>query len=165
MKKSVRVIALLLAMVLMTGCTLFPAKDSTKSISSNGLTMNIPSDYKDVSSDPSTAGYTFAYGNSKSLVVGLREEKSLFESYGYYLTLEEYGELVIEGNGIFASLNKENGIITFTFTRLVDGVNYKYLAGVYENNDCFWLIQFGCEMSNFSSMESEFMEYLVSVRP
>lgn len=165
MKKSVRIIALLLAMVLMTGCTLFPAKDSTKSITSNGLTMNIPSDYKDISSEPVTAGYTFAYGNSKSLVMGLREEKALFESYGYYLSLEEYAELVIEGNGILASVNKENGIITFSFTSIVDGEYYEYLAGVFEDNDYFWLIQFGCKKGDFSSMESEFMECLVSVRP
>ena len=42
MKNTVRMIALVLAMVLMTGCTLLPSKDSTKSYTCRDLTMDVP---------------------------------------------------------------------------------------------------------------------------
>ena len=157
-KKLLRVTAMLLVMALL----LCACGTKDKNFSSNGLTMQLPGNYKPLSSEDS-AGYTFAMGSNKSIIMGLKEEKSVFEAYGVSLTLEDYTDLVILNNGIDVTVTYDSGIPTFTFISNVDGTNFKYVAATFEGTDAFWLLQFACEESNFDSMYERFIQYLTTV--
>ena len=160
MKKDIiRISAMLLVMVMMLcACG---AKDQT--FSNNGLIMDLPGNYEPLTGDD-VAGFTFSMGSKKSVIMGLKEEKAMFESYGLNLTLDEYTDLVIEANGLNTTVKYEGGIPTFTFTNYVDGTYFKYLAATFEGKDAFWLIQFACEEGKFDDMYSSFIKYLSTVR-
>ena len=158
-KKLLQVTAMLLVMALL----LCSCGTKDKNFSSNGLTMKLPGSYKSLSKEDA-AGYTFGMGNDESIIMGLKEEKSVFvETYGVSPTLEGYTDLVILNNGIDVTVVYESGIPTFTFISNVDGINYKYIAATFEGKDAFWLLQFSCEESKFAEMYESFILYLTTV--
>ena len=113
MKKNIiRISAMLLVMVMM----LCACGSKDQSFSNNGLYMELPGSYRALSENE-MVGFTFGMGDKKSVVLGLKEEKSMFESYGLDLTLEEYADLVIEANSLSTTVKYEGGIPTFTFSK------------------------------------------------
>lgn len=160
MKKNiVRISAMLLVMAMM----LCACGSKDQSFSNNGLYMELPGSYRALSENE-MVGFTFGMGDKKSVVLGLKEEKSMFESYGLDLTLEEYADLVIEANSLSTTVKYEGGIPTFTFSKYIDGTYYKYLAATIEGADAFWLIQFACEEGKFDDMYNTFIKYLTTVK-
>ena len=160
MKRNLlRIISMiLLTSILLCGC----GGEKNQTITSNGLTMTIPASMKDITED---SGYTFAYASNKQPVIGLYEEKSIFLSYGLDLTLEEYCDLVIQGNSLDAAPTEVNGLLTFRFDSVVNGETYSYLAAVFENTDAFWLIQCSSKSADFDGYYENFLNYLGSVQP
>ena len=154
--KALLVFALIAAML--CGC----GKVTLKEFSFEEVTITLPSNLKDISTEVS--GFTFAVANTKVFVFGLREEFSLFESLGT-LTLEEYTDLVLSANGMEdKTATQRDGYYTFSFESEVEGDTFAYLAGTFQAEDAFWLIQCSCKADDFAKNESAFIQYLDSVK-
>lgn len=160
MKRNLlKIICLVLASaILLCGC----GGATEQTITSNGMSMTISGSMKDITKD---SGYTFAYASSNEAVIGLYEAKAEFEAYGLDPTLEEYCDLVIQGNGMETEATKNGDLLTFTFDSVVDGEDYSYLAAVYEGAEGFWLIQCGSKSADFDKHYNSFLTYLNSVQP
>lgn len=154
-------IALVFTLLLssLTGC-IFAAKEKT--FEKAGMTITLTSLFveKNVAS---SAAY---YESRSSIVSVIKEEFYLFEQLGYVienLTLDDYAELVIENNHLNASIEKRDGLVSFTFQKQANGKDFSYFAVVFKSSDAFWLFQFGCETKNFDTSLSQFIKWAKTV--
>ena len=151
----------LMACLMLTACG---GTTKTTEFSCDGLTMTVPADYRQMTGEEVQA-YTFALTNNKTILMGLREEKAIFRSFGMELTLDDYMQIIREANQQEMTVDTYNGQYMIKFESVVEGNRFKYLASVYESEDAFWLIQFGCPESDFEDFRGDFFEQLLSVKP
>ena len=163
MKKSISLIALMAALsLLLTGCGITQLLED-QTINYGDLTMTLPGYYQDYSQQEFAQNYSFVYGFNDVAIMGLREEITLFTSYGSDLTLEEYAQMVIDGNGLNCEVETVDGLITFSFTSENSGQTHAYLAAVYQSARAFWLIQIGCLENNYENNREKFINILKTV--
>ena len=163
MKKTVRIIALVLAMVLLTGCTLFPAKESTKSYSCRDLTMEISSKMKDVSGQEDFSGFTFALDSNDMAIFALNEtfaEYPVLEEY----TTKDYADLLIQLYGVNSTVQERSGkdYHYLVYTADTELGEFTYMAGIFRNSNGFWMIQVCTPTDKYD--QEEFFSYLDTVK-
>lgn len=142
MKKAIRILALLLAVVLLAGCSLINVKKPPVSFSCREMTMNVPYDAKDVSGQSDYSTYVFALASDDYLVLGIHE---LFADYP---KTEEYNTgTYAQMLNMFYGLNGKIGhqedkdyhyIVYTTDTDLGEST---CVAGVFRSKQGFWIIQ------------------------
>ena len=155
---------ILVCVILVVGCLCGCSKIDTltedQTLTFMDLSITLPGYFEDRLHSDYTAKDTFMYGVYEITVTGVREDKTLFDQVP---TLEEYGNLLISGNNLSATLQQEDGLTTFTFS-LMDGKNsFTHLAAIYEGTGAFWLVQFSCRTENFDDSRESFLTYLKSV--
>lgn len=103
----------------------------------------------------------FAFYESKAVIVfALREDAELFED----ITLEEYGKLVLEANNrTGAAMNKADDFIWFSYTDAPEDQEIYYMAGCYQSEEAFWIVNFATPVSNREKYEIIFMQWAESV--
>ena len=163
MKKSVRIFALVLAMVLLTGCTLLPSKDSTKSYSCRDLTMEVSSKMKDVSGQEGFTDFTFALDSNKMAIFGLNEtfaEYPVLEEY----TTEDYADLLIQLYGVNSTVQERSGkdYHYLVYTADTELGEFTYMAGIFKNSKGFWMIQVCAPTEDYN--QEEFFSCLDTVK-
>lgn len=163
MKTTIRVIALVLAMALLTGCTLLPSKDSTKSYSCRDLTMEIPSKMKDVSGQEEFSGFTFALDSNKLVIFGLNETFSDYPALEEYTT-KDYADLLIQVYGVNSTVQERSGkdYHYLVYTADTDLGEFTYMAGIFRNSNGFWMIQVCTPTEKYD--QEEFFSYLDTVK-
>ena len=163
MKTTIRVIALVLAMVLMTGCTLLPSKDSTKSYSCRDLTMEIPSKMKDVSGQEEFSGFTFALDSNKLVIFGLNETFAEYPVMEEYST-KDYADLLIQLYGVNSTVQERSGkdYHYLVYTADTELGEFTYMAGIFRNSNGFWMIQVCTPTEKYD--QEEFFSYLDTVK-
>lgn len=157
MKKIIRILALALVLVMLTGCG-----RGTKLFTCGDLTMLIPSGMKDVSGQSEFAGHTFALKSKELVIFGL-EERHLGDPLLEEYTLLSYTQEVIRGNGLSCvPLVRNNEDYTyFSYTCRFDDQDYRYLVAVYRTDESFWMIQLSCLVEQYE--EAACFRYLDSV--
>lgn len=156
--KKIRLIAI--AMLLVVAAVFSGCGETTKTYSGKGLSITMPAGLAE--EDASSLGYTYCLSARDYAVFALEESKEELASYGFEnLTVDEYFEIVKEGNGVDAELVKENGLNYFTYEDATG--SYFYLAAICENDASFWLCQFSCTPSDRSKYESKFKEWAASI--
>lgn len=131
-----------------------------KEFSAAGMTITLNTEFKEASYQ----GYTQCYETRTIAVFALKEEFTLMAGLEDY-TLEEYGALVLQSNGMdLSELEYENGVYYFDFTALGgDGNENYYFATLHKGNDAFWLIQFATPVTNQEKVQDDFFEWAASV--
>lgn len=111
----------------------------------------------------SVDGFDVCYSSGEAVVFALEEPFSMAEGLGEY-TLEEYAELVIEGNGLPSSVSvqTQDGLTFFEYTATNSGDTYAYLAVVYKTDDAFWLVQFSTLADQVEEYRPTFLEWAKS---
>ena len=127
------------------------------------LTIRLPADFIDLSDEAYAAGLAFLHGLDPLAVNGLREEKALFASYGLELDLERYAKLVVLSNNLTVQPEKKDGILTFSYEAVTDGVSYTYVVTLRETADAFWTVQAYCPTADYSDVKDEIWDILSSV--
>ena len=89
--------------------------------------------------------FNACFGTEDVAVLVLKEEFELMEGLKDY-SLEEYGELVIQANGLegIAELNETDGIMYYEYEAEIPDENevYYYYSTIFKSEDGFWNIQF-----------------------
>ena len=158
MKKVIRILSLALILVMLAGCD-----RGTKTFTCRDLTMTVPSSMKDVSDQSDFAAYTFTLDSSKLAVFALQER---YDAYPFLedCTLRDYAELVIQANDLNCRpIDRSSGeYLYFTYASENEGTVYRYLTGVYQSGEGFWVVQISAPITKYE--ETAFFEYLDSVK-
>ena len=123
------------------------------------LTIQIPSDYIELSDEEFAEGLTFIFGKDPIAVNGLREEKATFQAYGLNLDLQTYGNLLIKSNNVSVQLEEKDGILTFTYA----SGDYTYMVTLWETEEAFWTVQAYCPTADFNKVKGNMWQILSSV--
>ena len=153
MKKTVTVIALLLAALMLCGCSSEPKQYSYK-----GINITLPGNFKEDTAE----GYDYCLSQNDCIVLFLIESA---EALGVDESLNAHGyaEMVLVSNDLDTTLTDAGDHTYFEFTRTVEGDNISYLACCYRNGASFWLLQFACPESKYSDMRSDMLSWADSV--
>ena len=127
------------------------------------LTISLPEDFMDLSQEDYAAGLAFLQGLDPIAVNGLREEKALFASYGLDLDLQRYAKLVVVANNLSIQPEEKDGILTFSYEAISDGVSYTYVVTLWETDQAFWTVQAYCPTENYPKVQDRMWQILKSV--
>ena len=78
-----------------------------------------------------------------------------------HMTIEEYGEAILEASDIDADIEMIDGLYCFEYEALsLDRTTkYNYFVVLYKSKQAFWVVQFGSVFWNASAMRSEFIKW------
>ena len=147
---------LLILSLLLVGCG---AKETTAPHAYEDLTIRIPTDYIDLTGEEFAAGLSFVFGRDPIAINGLREEKTAFEAYGLKLDLETYGNLLLKSNQIAGTLEKKDGIYTFSY----EASDMTYVVTLHETETAFWTVQAYCPTADYNKVKFDIWNILKSV--
>lgn len=159
MNRTSKLLALVLALLLLVGCTL-----PDKTVSCEDLTISLPGHFVDLSDQDVAQSMTFLYGFGTVAVMGLREARSELEANYPNITLEQYAKSIIAVSRLDCVLTQRDGLYTFTYTAAADSLSFTYLSAVYEGTDAFWVVQAYCLTEEFPKNEASLWQYLLSVK-
>ena len=140
-----------------------PAEPVAKEFAAAGLHLTLT----DAFAEKPHAAYTLYAESEDLLVLGLKEEYSLFENtdFSAQTSLKQYAELVWVANQLEGELpladDGEN--LWFDYEKHVNGADYRYRAYVFKDNEGFWLLQFAARADEFDALTDTMREYAASV--
>ena len=135
--------------------------DKAKTFSSDDMSITLTGNFRSVEYQ----GFAACYESRSVAVFALKEPFSLL-SNATNISLTEYGQMVLESNGMSSeNLKSKDGLTFFTFEKEVgdSGEIYKYYSYVYKSDDAFWLIQFAVEAKNADNWEDRIEKWAGSV--
>ena len=121
-----------------------------------GMTITLTEEFREFDAENYTVGYT----TNKCAVFALEEAFSLFED-GESLTLRNYGQMILDNNGMNGTtkLVEENGLLYFEY----QVETYHYMACLYKADDAFWMVQFSCDVDNINAFKPIFAQWAKTV--
>lgn len=105
------------------------------------------------------------YGTEDVAVLVLRDDFEIMEGLEDY-TLEEYGELVLQTNGLYgiSELKTTENITYFEYESDIDGnETYYYFSTILKSNNAFWNIQFAVPTEEAEYYISQFIEWAKTI--
>lgn len=132
-----------------------------KVFSSNGMNVTLTDAFQKMD----MANYTVAYGSEEIAVFALKEAFSLADGSERY-TLKQYADLVLQSNGLDASVLETDGDLTcfqYEFTNSETNETYRYFTYMYKADDAFWLVQFATLTENAEKYTQQISEWAKSV--
>lgn len=154
------VCALVFALGILAGCSVSLKEYDTGA----GMTITLPGSFVQKDLD----GQTAYFESPTAVVTVLKETFDELQGVGLDLnsdsTVEEYGQIVIDGNGLEGSLDDKDGVKCFEYEQEVSGTDFSYLGTVTKGPDAFWLVQFACETKNYDKFQSDFIEWAKSMK-
>ena len=155
-KHFVLLLALVLCITLLSGCG---AKETTAPHTYEDLTIRLPIEFLDLSQASYAAEYDFMWGLDPVIVSGLRDEKARFETAGLDLSLEDYGTLILQSNGVSSSLYHTEELLHATYEKS----EYIYVVTFWETKNAFWTVQAYCPQEDYQQVIPQIQEILSSV--
>lgn len=111
-------------------------------------------------------GYNGVFASKEVAVFVLKEDFSLLENFEDY-TLQQYGELVIDNNGLTGSveLNEVEGICYFDYeyNNTEENTTYYYMSTLFKSDDAFWIIQFAVPAEDAEKYLPQLIEWAKTV--
>lgn len=139
-------------------------KENTKTYSSNGFTIDLPTDFY----EKSLASTTAYFESQTAIVTALKEEFSSLEvvNIGTNSTVDEYAKAVAQNNNITIDLKEisDTDYKYFTYEKSNAGKNFYYMGVVLKGDDSFWLVNFACEKSKKSEYHEKFINWAKTIK-
>lgn len=160
------VFMILILCLLLCGCT---SKDepSTEPVATEFIADGMHLTLTDAFSEKQHAAYTLYAESDNLLVLGLKEEYTLFENtdFSAQTAPEQYAALVWNANQLEGEvpLVDDGELLWFEYDKHVNGGDYRYRAYVYKDNDGFWLLQFAARANEFAGLTDLMSQYAASV--
>ena len=160
----VLVISLILGFFIGIGAAMLDSQPSIepKTFSVDGMQITLTEDF----SEEEFEGYTSCYGSPEVAVFVLEEEFTLMEGLED-LTVEEYGQLVLDNNGFDSSITLTDvdglTIFEYIYTNPETGDDWYYLCSLHKGPDAFWGVEFATLEENSDGYVESFLEWADSV--
>ena len=152
--------------LLLCGCAgeeELPAEPVAKEFDVSGLHLTLTEDF----SEKQHAAYTAYYESADLLVLGLKEEYTLFENtdFSKQTSPEQYAALVWSANQMDGEvpLVDDGELLWFEYDNHVNGADYRYRSYVLKADDGFWLLQFAARSDEFDALSETIRGYASSV--
>ena len=155
-RRTAFLLCLMTIICLLGGCS----SPAGKPIACKDLTLNLPGEFFDLSGESYAKEADFFYGLDKLIVMGMAEEKTLLKK----MTIEEYTDLVITGNGLTCIPRQLSNGYCFTYEAAVGEDTYIYTTAIFESGTRFWILQCYCPSEEYESKHDLIVEILESVR-
>jgi len=159
MKRLTGVLCLILMLSLLCGCG-----SITKTVTCMELSLEIPVEGIDLSSQDYAQELDLLYGVGNVAVVAVHEPKATLEGYIEGLSLEQYGELVIQMHELDSGLIQKDGLWTFSYEADNAGEMFTYITAVYESDVNFWTVQAYCPTAEYEQHRSAMWEIVSSAK-
>jgi len=138
------------------------SKHDPRTFYADGIQITLTEAFSEVDME----GFHVCYGSADQAVFVTREGFDTAEGM-VDLTVEEYGQMVLDSNGFDDSfeLMKIDGLTFFDYvTTNEDNKDWYYLTSIYKDIDAFWLVQFTClEEKADEEMINRFIRWADSV--
>lgn len=134
-------------------------KPAEKTFTKGDFTITLTEEFTQIEADNV---YT-SFETSSVFIWTLREDKQLFED-AEDLTLEQYGKLVMQSNGLDVPLSREHGRCFFEFTQQTQGQDVYYMAVCNEGEDAFWVTFFTTPVENKEVYQDSFIQWAKSIK-
>ena len=151
----------LLTAALSTGCA---GSEQKKTFTCGELSITLPANYKDLSQQDYATDFDFLFGLPTEAVLGFKQARTPLEANRPNLTAKDYAQLFIDAAELPCTITEADGLITFTYTATVDGMEVTYLCSALMSDVNFWLIQFYCPSTAYALHKEDFLRYLRSVK-
>ncbi len=139
-------------------------KETTKTYSSNGFTIDLPKDFY----EKSLASVTTYFESPTAIVTALKEEFSSLEvvNIGANSTVDEYAKAVARNNNITIDLKEisNTDYKYFTYEKSNAGKTFYYMGVVLKGDDSFWLVNFACEKSKKNEYHDKFITWAKTIK-
>ena len=151
--------------LLLCGCAKeeLPAEPVVKDFAAAGLHLTLTEDF----AEKQHAAYTLYAESADLLVLGLKEEYTLFENtdFSAQTSPEQYAALVWTANQLEGEvpLVDDGALLWFEYDNHVNGADYRYRAYVFKDNEGFWLLQFAARADGFDALSETIRGYAQSV--
>lgn len=157
-----KIVCMLLCLVmlgsLLTACG--EDSDKLKSYTYDEVTIQVPSSLKEDKDTIEGTGFSFCLSNNSMVVIGLCEDVSIL---GESITEEEYVDMMVQANGLNATLEKYNGHTLFVYTSDVS-VGFTYVGCCYKHGDEFWTIQAYTPTSAYNKNKDTLFDIVTSAQ-
>ena len=145
------------------GGALIRDKDNAepKTFTAEGMSITLNENFSKDAVDMFTA----CYSSGEAAVFALKEPFTLMDGLENY-TLEQYGQLVLQTNGMTDfELQTVEGILCFEYEadNEADKTTYYYFSTVHKATDAFWLVQFACDTKDAEELIPSFIQWAKSV--
>ena len=133
-----------------------------KTFTSHGMSITLTEEFE----ESARMGYTFSYEGDYVICVGLREAFDLYEGLED-ISLQEYGELVLEANELTDNeLKEKDGLTYFDYDNYdpESKLSYRYFCYLMKCDDAFWMIQFSTLESKVDEYEDDILKWVKSVQ-
>lgn len=114
-------------------------------------------------------GQTYYLESTDVIFTALKEEFSIFDSYGYSpdtMSLNDYADLVKQVNELSTDtiFDEARNLTYFTYEKTVTGRDFYYLAVVTKGSDAFWLCQFACLREDSANYTNQFLDWATTIQ-
>ena len=154
-----RIFCLLLVVCLLTGCNGYYPEGKT--LTFEDLQLTLPGDFIDLSAESYAQNANFMYGRKTLVFQGLSEKKSDLQT----MTLSQYTNYVITGNGLSCTPESVGDGYLFTYDAPIGDKVYTYTTATIEGQTNFWILQFYCPKENLSENQPEIDVILEGLQP
>ena len=114
-------------------------------------------------SEEELENFTVCYGSRREVVICLKEPFTLLAGSENY-TLEQYGQLVLQTNGMTDfQVQTQDGITYFEYESETDQGTFYYLCTLHKATDAFWMIQFAVDSDEAEAAIPDFFTWAKSV--
>jgi hypothetical protein len=156
-KRWVGVLALLLALAALSGCSM--GTGAPKSFGTDGFTVTLEDSFREDELEPFSAYYK----RRNMSLFALKEPFSGFEQ-GDGMTEAEYAQLIMEKNEVDSELTERDGLCYFSYFKEAARKDFAYYAFAFKGSDAYWLIQFAIPFSEREKLEDEVFSFAETVR-
>lgn len=135
----------------------FDPEPSPKTFTEGDFQITLTDEFKAAEED----GFYAFYESKDILVFAIQEEKEIFGD----ITLEEYGDLVLEANGkTGGKMNRGEGFLWFDYTDTVDGQEVYYMAVCCQGEEAFWIVNFATPVENRTQKKDVFLNWAKTIK-
>lgn len=132
-----------------------------KEFAVDDMRITLTDDFIKIPAQNQDAAYTSKKGGEVTVMI-MQEEFSTAPGSNSY-SVKQYGQMVIQSNGLQASLKIQDGITYFEYEGSSGNNTFHYIATVFKGPDAFWLIQFGTETKNADALRDEIFAWAKTV--
>ena len=159
MKKIAILLAVLMLTLSLASCGLMGEKTFTK----DGISITVKgffTEQNDLNKD-----YNLILISPDAGVMILKETFEEFEKADLDtdMSVKEYADIVMFGNGLSGDPTEEDGMTYFTYTEEVDGTEFTYMGFCFRGTDAYWLVQIYCATADYEAKKPDMMDWAKSV--
>ena len=140
--------------------SIFEGEAEPQIFTTDELSITLNSDFIETE----MAEFDICYSSADVAVFAVKEDFTMLDGLENY-TIDQYGELVLENNGLqgVSELITVDGVCCFEYMSEVDGENYYYFGTLHKGDNAFWIIQFTTHEDNYYEYCDSFIEWAQSV--